>query len=167
MWSISNESCFNTSRPSSVRIWSPKAIYCLSLQCRCHCWLQPLLSAASHFLYNMSSCTSITVAPVEYRSVIRFLILLGKDRDEIHEMLHDGYGDSTPSSATVNRWIAEFRHGRVDVMDEPRPGRPPDTVTPDIISRCENFILSDRRITYEELMSFPAHLPWICAHDHP
>ena len=47
----------------------------------------------------------------QYQSVIQFLILEGKSRDEIKERLDAVYGDSSHSMATVKNWFNEIQRG--------------------------------------------------------
>lgn len=64
------------------------------------------------------------IADVEYRSVIKFLILRQTGNSQIVEQLQDAYGDACPSRATIYNWIREFRGGRQSVFDAEREGRP-------------------------------------------
>ena len=57
--------------------------------------------------------------PVEYRSVIKFLVLRGLKQQEILHQLQQVYGISCPSQATIYFWIGQFLHGRTSVIDEP------------------------------------------------
>ena len=69
-----------------------------------------------------------TMEKEQYRSVIRFLFLDGKTREEIKVKLDAIYGDLSPSMTTVKYWFNEFKRGRTSVFDEERPGRPSDVV---------------------------------------
>ena len=66
----------------------------------------------------------ISVTAVEYRSVIRFLFLRGKNADQIMQELQLAYGDSAPSRTTTYDWIKQFKNGRVSVEDGKSTGRP-------------------------------------------
>ena len=68
---------------------------------------------------------SVEVTSEEWRAVIRFCVLLGYSNEHMRGLLHDAYGDSAPSKATVNRWARLFRGGSVTISDAPRAGRPP------------------------------------------
>ena len=61
---------------------------------------------------------------VQYRSVIRFLLLEGNSREEIRVKLSAVYGEQCPSMATIKRWFNYFQSGRTSVMDEEKSGRP-------------------------------------------
>mgnify|MGYP003461250231 FL=1 len=60
---------------------------------------------------------------VQYRSVIRFLLMKGKSREEIFVELSSVYGEESPSISTVKRWFNYFRDGRTSVFDEEKSGR--------------------------------------------
>lgn len=87
----------------------------------------------------------------QYRSVIRFLFLDGKNCDEIKTKLDAVYGDISPSMTTVRFWFNEFKRGRTSVFDEDRPGRPADVVTEDIVKKVRKIILADRRTKVREV----------------
>jgi len=50
------------------------------------------------------------------------------------------YGECTPSYATVKRWAAEFRQGRISLEDEPQSGRPSEAVSEENCRAVENTV---------------------------
>lgn len=62
--------------------------------------------------------------PVEYRSVIKFLVKDGLDLQSTIAKLQKVYKNESPSESTITRLHREFRLGRTNVMDEPRSGAP-------------------------------------------
>jgi hypothetical protein len=48
---------------------------------------------------------------VEYRSVIKFLVLEGQSPTNIYERMMAVYGDQTPSRPTVFEWARHFKDG--------------------------------------------------------
>lgn len=58
------------------------------------------------------------------RGVIYFYYKLGLENKDIHEHLLDVYGDDAVSEKTVEYWTHQFKLGRTDIKDAPRPGRP-------------------------------------------
>ena len=60
----------------------------------------------------------------EYRSVIKFLVLIGLTPEEIHLKMTKVYGNSAPSISTVKKWAAEFESGRTSLEDDPIEKRP-------------------------------------------
>ena len=89
--------------------------------------------------------------PVEYRSVIKFLVLRRVDSQEIIKQLRDVYGINCPSKTTVYDWIAQFKRGRTTVFDEERPGRPVEIDQDKLEKRCEEIIKTERKITVKAL----------------
>ncbi|QQP51094.1 Uncharacterized protein FKW44_012326, partial [Caligus rogercresseyi] len=49
---------------------------------------------------------------------------MGKNTVETKIWLEQCYPDSAPSKATICRWFAEFKRGRVSTNDDKRSGRP-------------------------------------------
>ena len=61
---------------------------------------------------------------IQYRSVIRFLFMKGKSREQVQVELNGVYGVECPSKATMYRWYNMFQSGRISVADEKKSGRP-------------------------------------------
>ena len=55
----------------------------------------------------------------EYRAVIKFLVLEGQSSEQVEERLTSVYGQSSPSSSTIKRWVKEFQRGRESLEDDP------------------------------------------------
>ncbi|KYN10214.1 Histone-lysine N-methyltransferase SETMAR [Trachymyrmex cornetzi] len=87
----------------------------------------------------------------QYRSVIRFLFLDGKTREEIKTKLDSVYGNSSPFMTTVRYWFNKFKRGRSSVFNEERPGRPTDVITEEIVEKVHDMILADRRTKVHEV----------------
>lgn len=88
---------------------------------------------------------------VEYRSVIKFLVLRGLENSEIHRQLTEVYGTLCPSKPTIYFWIGEFKRGRTSVFDLEKSGRPVEIDCGKLQKRCEEVIKEQRRITLKEL----------------
>ena len=86
---------------------------------------------------------------IEFTAVIKFLTKEGAKAKEIHRRMADVYGDSNP----VAKWSAEFKGGRDSLEDDPRPGRPADVISQEMIDRVERLVLNNRRIKVAELAS--------------
>ena len=51
------------------------------------------------------------------------------------------------------QWSAEFKRGRDSLEDDPRPGRPADVTSQEMIDRVERLVLNSRQIKVAELAS--------------
>mgnify|MGYP000138528298 CR=1 FL=1 len=90
------------------------------------------------------------IHPVEYRSVIKFLIKKGCSSGDIVAELQCTYETKAPSKATIYNWIREFRNGRQSVFDEEKPGRPQE-IGSDKKDELIAIIAEKRKITQREL----------------
>ena len=84
---------------------------------------------------------------------IKFLTKEGANAKEIHWRMADVYGDSSPKYSTVAKWSAEFKRGRDSLEDNPRPGRPADVISQEMIDCVERLVLNNSRIKVAELAS--------------
>jgi len=95
----------------------------------------------------------MNIAPVEYRSVIKFMVMKNISNQIILSELQTVYKDQCPGRTTVYYWISEFKGGRQDVQqDFSKVGRPqeiPDSKVP----MCDTLIAENRRITIRNLAS--------------
>ena len=87
---------------------------------------------------------------VEFRSVIRFLILRGIPKKEMIEQLQEAYGSDAPSKATVYNWYREFSSGRTSVFDLQRTGRPVE-IADEKKDQLLKIVTEERKITQREL----------------
>ena len=84
---------------------------------------------------------------IEFRAVIKFLTKEGV------KSMADVYGDSSPKWSTVAKWSAEFKHGRDSLEDDPRPGRPADVISQEMIDRVARLVLNNCQIKVAKLAS--------------
>jgi len=91
------------------------------------------------------------MSKVEYRTVIKFLIKEGLAPAVIKQHLNHVYGEASLSYSTVQEWAKQFRLGTESVEDKPRKGRPVEVVTEENVTRIEEEMLSDRRLTFKEI----------------
>ena len=99
----------------------------------------------SNMASDAKACFS---SKVEYRAVIRYLYLKGK---EIYGELAAVNGCSAPSYAQVKFWVGEFKPGRTSLEDEARSGRPLDATDEEMYKKVRDLVYSDRRIQVEEI----------------
>ena len=90
---------------------------------------------------------------IEFIAAIKFLTKEGAKAKEIHQRMADVYGDSSPKYSTVTKWSAEFKLGRDALEDDPRPGRPADVISQEMIDRVERLGLNNGKIKVAELAS--------------
>ena len=95
---------------------------------------------------RLSVCTK-----AEQRSVIRFLWAEGVKGTEIHARLCTQYGDNALPRQSVYEWIEIFINGGTSVMDAERSGRPSTSTTDEKQEEARAIILTDRRVTIEEI----------------
>lgn len=89
-------------------------------------------------------------AKCEVRAVIRYLNAKGMSAVEIHCEIVSVYGENIMSRQHVTKWVRNFTFGRTEIHDEARSGRP-SIVTDDMVQKIEENLLSDRRITIDDL----------------
>jgi transposase len=80
---------------------------------------------------------------------MKFCFRLGKSATETHEMLVEVYGDTAVTRNTVYKWYERFRSGSDLIDDEERPGRPSTSCTDENISKVNDMIRSNRRVTIQ------------------
>ncbi|XP_015435171.1 PREDICTED: putative uncharacterized protein FLJ37770 [Dufourea novaeangliae] len=84
---------------------------------------------------------------MEQQLNIKFLVKLGKNSQEIHEMLRAVYGSNALKKTALFKWIKRFSEGCEDCTDDARPGRPSTSCIDQNIERVRSLVLSDRRLT--------------------
>ena len=87
----------------------------------------------------------------EYRSDIQIRFSLGCNAKTIYDELVLSKGDLAPSIRTVERWVAYFKKGGVDLEDDPRPGCPITASTKSNIELVRNAIDENPWSTYDDL----------------
>ena len=87
----------------------------------------------------------------EYRSYIKIRTILKITPIDIYNELVLYAGTDAPSYSTVKRLAQSYREGRKDIEDEPRPGRPIVSTTPENIETVRSIINDDPYITFDRL----------------
>ncbi|GBP16977.1 Putative uncharacterized protein FLJ37770 [Eumeta japonica] len=93
---------------------------------------------------NRSICTLITVIDkIVHRVVVMFLTKQGKAPHIIMQEIPI-YGDHCSKRTMIYKWHALFKPGRQSIEDGPRPGRPVETTSPEILEKIEKLILKEK-----------------------
>ena len=94
---------------------------------------------------NAKACFS---SKVEYRAVIPYLYLKGKNRQgnirRVSRCLWVFIICTAPSYAQVKFWVGEFKRGRTSSEDEARSGRPLDATHKEMCKKVRDLVYSDR-----------------------
>jgi hypothetical protein len=94
---------------------------------------------------------SLKMDKIEYHAVIKFFVKEGLTPNEINSKFIRVYGDSSPLFSTIKKRVAEFKHGRTSLEDDPREGRSKRPTPPEIIEQVHNMVLDDQRIKVREI----------------
>lgn len=86
-----------------------------------------------------------------FRAMIFYDYKRGLTFKESHENLQTAFQESAPALATVTYWFREFKRGRENLNDDPRPGRPQTAVTHENVIRVEWLLRENRHITHREI----------------
>jgi len=81
---------------------------------------------------------------LEQRLNIKFLVKLGKNGPEIHQMLQQVYGECALKERTVFKLVEHFWEGCEDPKDNASSGRPSTSSGNENIDLVCSLVLSDR-----------------------
>ena len=102
---------------------------------------------------NMESCYG-GMSRLKQRAVTEFLSAENVMPAAIHRRLQVVYGENTVNRTTVNRWVIKFREfgpGRVNIVDQPRSGKPVSMTDDKHQKQVDELIKHDRRITQKQI----------------
>lgn len=88
---------------------------------------------------------------IEYRAVIKFLAKQNKSVKTILEEMSSVYQDSCPGKTMIYKWHSLFKQGRDSIEDDPRPGRPIEVATTEIVEKVEKIVVEDARLKKKQL----------------
>jgi len=80
---------------------------------------------------------------VEFRSVIRFLVLRKTEKKQIILQVQEAYG-------SIYNWIQEFSSGGQCIFDSSSSGRPPE-IGENIINKMKKIVSANKKVTQTEL----------------
>ena len=90
---------------------------------------------------------AVSLSRRDFRAMIYYDFLQGKDYQQSHESLCKCFRDKAPSLATVNRWFNAFVRGETSLDDDNRCGRPATVNTDKTVEIVKRQIIEDPRIT--------------------
>jgi [histone H3]-lysine36 N-dimethyltransferase SETMAR len=85
------------------------------------------------------------------RFYIQTRTILGVTPIAIHEELVSAHGPEVISYSSVQKWAKLFNEGRIELEDNPRPGRPVSVTTKENIEEVQRLIEEDPHCTYDEI----------------
>jgi len=88
---------------------------------------------------------------LEWHMNIKFLVKLGKNGNEIREMLVQVYGDNAMKKTAVYKWVKYFSEGRESVTDEGRSGWPATSKTGENIANICQIVRENHRLTVRSI----------------
>lgn len=83
----------------------------------------------------------------EQRINVKFLVKLKKTPTECYKLLKEAYGENSLSRARVFEWYKRFSEGRESSEDDQRPGRPVSVSTPQTVTKINEIVRGDRRMS--------------------
>lgn len=87
----------------------------------------------------------------EFRVLIKYCFLKGKNTVEAKTWLDNEFPDTAPGKSTIKDWYAKFRRGEMSTEDGERSGRPKEAVTDENIKKIHKMILNDRKLKLNEI----------------
>jgi len=88
---------------------------------------------------------------LEQRTIIKFLVKLGKCRNEIRQMAVQVYGDNAMKITAVYKGFKRFSEGRESVADEERSGRLATSRTEENIVKFRQIVRENCRLTVRSI----------------
>ncbi|GFW47962.1 protein GVQW3 [Trichonephila clavipes] len=83
----------------------------------------------------------------EQRINLKFLVKLKNTPTECYKLLQEAYGDNSLSRVRVFEWCKRFSEGRESTEDDQRPGRPITVSTPETVTKINQIVRADRRMS--------------------
>jgi len=88
---------------------------------------------------------------LKQRTNIKFLVKLGKNGNEIREMLVHIYEDNALKKTAVYKWVKRFSEGRENFTDEESSGRSKTSRSEENIAKICQIVLGNRRRTIRSI----------------
>ena len=94
-------------------------------------------------------CKTVRGSRMEQRIDLKLLVKLKKTPTESFKLLKEVYGEDAMSRTQIFKWLKRFVKGRKEVEDDPKTRRPSTTRTDENITRVNQLVQSDRRLTLQ------------------
>ncbi|KAF7271092.1 hypothetical protein GWI33_015978 [Rhynchophorus ferrugineus] len=87
----------------------------------------------------------------EFRVLIKYCFLKGKNTVEAKTWLDAEFPDTVPGRSTIMDWYAKFSRGEMSTEDGERSVRSKEVVTDEKILKIHKMILSIRKLKFNEI----------------
>ena len=87
----------------------------------------------------------------EFRVLIKYCFLKGKNTVEAKKWLDQEFPGSAPGKSTIIDWYAKLKSGEMSTEDDERSGRPKEDVTDENIKKVHKIIFNDRKVKLIEI----------------
>jgi len=85
------------------------------------------------------------------KNCVKSCFQAGKSGTETLQMVNAAYGDQALSHSNVFRWYGQFHHGREDIEDDPRSGRPTEYCNDNNVQKISQLLLQYRHLSLRML----------------
>ncbi|KAF7265654.1 hypothetical protein GWI33_020948 [Rhynchophorus ferrugineus] len=87
----------------------------------------------------------------EFRLLIKYCFLKGKNTVEAKTCLDSEFPNTAPGKSTIKVCYAQFRRGEMNTEDGERSGRPKWVVTDEHIKKLHKIVLNDRKFKFNQI----------------
>ena len=87
----------------------------------------------------------------EFRVLIKYCFLMGKNTVEAKQWLGKRYGDIAPGKSTIINWYAEFKRGRTNTDGFECSGHPKSAVVLKNITKVHRKVLSALKLKFRKI----------------
>jgi [histone H3]-lysine36 N-dimethyltransferase SETMAR len=93
----------------------------------------------------------MSLPKIEWRSVLKFLKLQGKNSSQSHAELKKAYGKETPHRSTIARWWGRLDGDSNEIVDRSRPGRPKTATSTRNVDKVRSVVENDSRLSIQNI----------------
>ena len=92
-----------------------------------------------------------TIEKSEFRVLIKYCFLMGKNTVQTKQWLDKCYSDSAPSETMIKKWYAHFKCSCTDTNDAECSGWPKSAVVPENTKKLHKLILANSKLKLREI----------------